>query len=348
MAVMRGARRVGRLTKEQERIDEEKLARDWESGGQIAHQMRQVDEAYADGMAYHKERVESEAKFYMGQSAQAMFELGKRLLLLKEHEPHGEFLNSLQRVGIPQQSARRIMQATTKVSNRSTLSDLTPSKIYELSMLDDEVLDELEQGRSVAGLRLDEVDRMTTRELRAEVRKLKEKQREERETHEQLLAGKDKKINEYERDLKQITRPEGWAKWANELNEHITEAYNQAQEAISQFWAVSGKIEKIYSAKDYDAREGVANALPLCGMHLQWASDTMRANIEVFVERMKHRVPVPWHPINMSREEITKETDWEAMREQFPYTMAEMVHPDLREYRTGGEFEVMINEEGGE
>lgn len=344
MAVMRNGVQVGRLTKEQKRIDEEKLARDWENGGRLKMQMQAIDEQYADGAPYEKGCVENEARFYMGQSAQAMFELGKRLLLLKEHEPHGEFLNSLERIGIEERSARRMMQATIKISKRTSMSVLEPTKIYSLAMLDNEVLDELEQGGTVAGLKLDEVDRMTTRELRAEVRKLKEVQKESEETHEQILADKDKKINEYARDLKQITKPEGWAKWANEFNEHITEAHNKAQEAISQFWAVCGKLEKVYSAKDYDATDGVGNALPLCAMHLQWASDMIRANIEVFVERMKHRVPIPWHPINMSKEEITRETDWEAMRAQFPYTMAEMVSPDLREYATEAEFEALVHE----
>ncbi|MDE8666932.1 hypothetical protein PUN16_030700 [Pseudomonas aeruginosa] len=46
---------------------------------------------FGDGLLYDRIRVVNEARFYMAQSAEAMLEAGKRLIVLKEHEPHGEF-----------------------------------------------------------------------------------------------------------------------------------------------------------------------------------------------------------------------------------------------------------------
>ena len=295
----------GRPTNAERDAEMEQLQRDWDNGGRERVNREIVEREYGDSLPYNRERVESEAKFYMGQSAVAMFELGRRLILLKEHEPHGEFLKSLERLGVVEQSARRIMQATTKVANRSSLSGLGVTKIYELSMLDDEKLEALDAGETVAGLGLDEIDRMTTRELREALRKLREKKKEEAEIHEQMLADKNKKIDEVSARVKMIVRPGGWHVLANELNASTTDAWNKASEGIEELWGVYGRL--INEGRG-EHKENLERALPMVILHLQWHAEIVMESAQRLVDMIRERLPMPWHPINLSDEEITAKT----------------------------------------
>ncbi|PAV07847.1 DUF3102 domain-containing protein, partial [Arsenophonus sp. ENCA] len=91
-----------------------------------------------------------EARFYMAQSAEAMLEAGKRLIIIKENEPHGEFEKIVrERLGIPERTAQRMMQASLKymsptlAAKASSLALLGKTKLFELMLEDDEDLAEL-------------------------------------------------------------------------------------------------------------------------------------------------------------------------------------------------------------
>ncbi|WP_231752103.1 DUF3102 domain-containing protein [Burkholderia sp. MSMB1498] len=159
-----------------------------------------VAEQFGDGLPYERARVVNEARFYMAQSAEAMLEAGKRLILLKENEPHGDFTRIVEeQLGLAPQVARRMMQASVKFlgaehggAKRSALSVLGKTKLYELMVLDDDELDVLADGGTVAGLAQDDIDRMTTRELRAALREA----RENADAQARLLADKNGKLDE--------------------------------------------------------------------------------------------------------------------------------------------------------
>lgn len=139
----------------------------------------EVQQTYGDNLPYQRDRVVNEAKFFMAQSAEAMLQFGKRLVQIKENEPHGEFINIVEhQFKISQASAKRFMSASIKFLNmpdlnRSTLSDLKPSKLFELMTLDDDILIELSEGETVAGLTLEKIDVSSVRELKEEIKKLK-------------------------------------------------------------------------------------------------------------------------------------------------------------------------------
>ena len=59
------------------------------------HRM-EIMQQFGDGLPYERERIVHEARFYMAQSAESMLEAGKRLIILKENEPHGDFTNILE------------------------------------------------------------------------------------------------------------------------------------------------------------------------------------------------------------------------------------------------------------
>lgn len=154
---------------------------------------------FGDGLPYDRDRVVNEARFYMAQSAEAMLEAGKRLVQIKENEPHGDFVAIVEgRLGLNLRSAERMAKASIKylspaLSSKSTaLSTLGKTKLFELMAEDDEDLEALAEGGTVAGLTLDEIDRMTSRELRAALREA----RENAEAQSRLLADKNSKIDE--------------------------------------------------------------------------------------------------------------------------------------------------------
>ncbi|MGL9719871.1 DUF3102 domain-containing protein [Symbiopectobacterium sp.] len=159
---------------------------------------------FGDGLPYERERIVHEARFYMAQSAEAMLEAGKRLIIIKENEPHGEFTKIVtEQLGLAERTARRMMEASLKylspqlMGKRPTLAGLGKAKLFELMTQDDEDLAELAEGGTIVGLTLDEVDRMSVRELKAALRKdeaaLKRSQ--------QLVAEKEKQLQQLSQQL---------------------------------------------------------------------------------------------------------------------------------------------------
>ena len=107
----------------------------------------EVDKAYLpEGETYNLHITMERARFYQAQAANSLIELGKQILLLKHHEPHGQFLIALEELGMAERSARYAMVAAEKFSNRPTLADLGSSKMKALTVLDDESIQKLEAG----------------------------------------------------------------------------------------------------------------------------------------------------------------------------------------------------------
>ncbi len=111
---------------------------------------------FGDGVPYERVRVVTEAKFFMAQSAEAMLEAGKRLILIKEHEPHGEFVEIVEnQLGIAARTARLMMQSAIKYlspkleSKRQALAVLGKTKLFELITEDDDDIAELADGGAI-------------------------------------------------------------------------------------------------------------------------------------------------------------------------------------------------------
>ena len=137
----------------------------------------------------------------------AMMEFGAYLLLLKEGCGHGEFGNVLAKLEIVPRTASTYMAITRRLANRPTsavLAGLEHSKAVELLGLDDDQLDELADAGATGPLALDDVARMSVRELRAAVRDAKA----EKIADDKLLATKDAKINKLSRHIAKATPDE--------------------------------------------------------------------------------------------------------------------------------------------
>ncbi|MED5779503.1 DUF3102 domain-containing protein [Enterobacter asburiae] len=169
----------------------------------------EIMQQFGDGLPYERDRIVHETRFYMAQSAEAMLEAGKRLVILKENEPHGDFTEIVTgQLGLPKSTAHRMMQASLKYLTPSleskvpTLGHLGKSKLFELMTEDDESLTELADGGTVAGLTLDEVDRMSCRELRQALREA----RETNAAQQHVLADKNEKIDSLSTKLEKKSR----------------------------------------------------------------------------------------------------------------------------------------------
>lgn len=119
--------------------------------------------------------LEDEIRFYQRRTAEVCLELGKRLLILKELTPHGEFIPRVELLGLSRKTAQRFMQATAKFSKSDKLTLLaekigTQSKLLELVTQDDDELEQLADGASICGLTLDDIETMTVSELKAVLR----------------------------------------------------------------------------------------------------------------------------------------------------------------------------------
>lgn len=161
--------------------------------------------------AYDRERVVQEFRFYAGTAAEAMLEAGKRLILLKENEPHGEFQSIVtQRLGLSDRTARVMMQAAAKYllnpvleQKRQALAGLGKTKLIELLAEPDEDIAALVEGGTIAGKTLEDIDAMSSRELKAALRKA----REGLEDKDRVLKDYADKIREKDEQLARPWRP---------------------------------------------------------------------------------------------------------------------------------------------
>lgn len=201
------------------------------------HRMQVMDQ-FGDGLPYERDRIVHETRFYMAQSAEAMLEAGKRLTILKECEPHGEFESIVRdALGIPERTAQRLMQASIKYmspqlsSKAPALALLGKTKLFELMTEDDDVLAELADGGTIAGMTLDDIDRMTSRELKAALRET----RETNTAQQRVLADKNQKIDDLSTKLEKKSRiqPPAPDKEAEKLRKEVSAIAYEAEAAIT-------------------------------------------------------------------------------------------------------------------
>lgn len=132
----------------------------------------------------------------MRRSVEACLEVGRGLRVLKEACGHGNFIARLDVLGIDHSVAKRFMQAATKFSNGATSHHLTKaigsqSKLFEMLVLDDEQIEELELTGQTGELHLDDIATMSVKELRKSLREA----RETADARERIIGDKDAMIN---------------------------------------------------------------------------------------------------------------------------------------------------------
>lgn len=183
--------------------------------------------------------LEDEIRFYQQRTAEACVEMGKRLLILKEMCPHGEFQTRLEVLGFQTRTAQKFMQAVLKISNANTSTLLdkvgSQSKLLELVTLDDDQIDALSNGDSIGDITLDDIEMMSVRELKKAIKDA----RNDTTAKDDLLSNKDKKINELDAKLSLRRQPDQQHELAKQLEAHISgelaQSVTSILTAISQF-----------------------------------------------------------------------------------------------------------------
>lgn len=160
---------------------------------------------------YSLEAAASRLRGLMANATQALLDIGETLMLVQAHEPEAVYSALLERVGIDTRAAGKMMQAARKfrlgltAPQQQALSDLSRGKLLELVTLDDEDVQGLADGGTVAGLTLDDVSLMTTTELRKALRAEKARVKEATETNARLLEAKNEKIDSLEAQVDKFT-----------------------------------------------------------------------------------------------------------------------------------------------
>lgn len=142
----------------------------------------------------------------MRRSVEAVLEVGRALRVLKEACGHGNFLQRLEALNIEHSVAKRFMQSAVKFSsNGASTHHLleaagNQTKLFELLVLDDEEIEELEQTGETRELALDDIASMSVKELRKTLRE----RTQDLEAKDKVIKAKGEHIDKLQ---EQVSRP---------------------------------------------------------------------------------------------------------------------------------------------
>ncbi|MDR0472718.1 MAG: DUF3102 domain-containing protein [Treponema sp.] len=169
----------------------------------VQNDIELIERLYGDGMPYDKDRLEDAAKFYLAQTAQALFESGKIFLRIKAHEDHGGFMESLARIDVPSSTAHYAMAAVLKFGpNFHPDGNLGTSKLRMLTVFEEEDIKKYVDGGPLGSIPHDDVETMSKRELQEAIREERKKHQKDVETRERAIKQKETKINEMDELLR--------------------------------------------------------------------------------------------------------------------------------------------------
>lgn len=204
---------------------------------QALHSM-QVMEQWGNGEVYNEATWIERGRQAVVKTLEGMFELGKALIVLKEHTEHGRFREIVEaEFGIKGSETARLIRATQRFATpqmqkaQPKLITLGKSKLLELLVEDDDTLVEFAEGGDINGNTLDDVDRMTIKELRLALREA----REDSKAKDKVMSEKNAKIDELAEKLaKNKNKQPKPADVARELSAQLASAEVSARSEISK------------------------------------------------------------------------------------------------------------------
>jgi hypothetical protein len=219
----------------------------------VSRNIQEIDETYGDNLPYDAGRIVGEVKFYLHQGVMAMLQAGRRLIQLKEHESHGQFIQYVEEnIGISIRVAQNMMRATRKFIDDdgspktklvSHLDSVT--KVYELAMMDDEDLEALEEGGTLAGKSLDDIQRMSPTELRKILRAEREERRSDAIAYSERIQKKEERITELEQANRKLLYPHSWEPEAERLSAEIDVVWMEGARLQNRINYILGRLREI-------------------------------------------------------------------------------------------------------
>lgn len=197
------------------------------------HQSEVVDQ-FGDGLPWHLDHYENAIRGELHRGCEAFLRAGRYLVVARECAIHGDWYGLLERLGLGQEQARRMMEAARRVANLPNPSharDLitaskSQSRLIELLSLPEEQFIELAEQGETGGLSLDDVETMSRAELRAAIREARAD-----------LDAKDQRITKLSDDLNKAEEKTAKAqkKWKKATpDEQSQELLTQLELAASQ------------------------------------------------------------------------------------------------------------------
>ncbi len=232
-------------------VDSKALSAASKKQDQLMQTLNIIEADYGDDAPFELEKSIQKTQIHLATSATSMLLAGRELVRIKEHTQHGDFQNVVEkRLMMNPNTARRFMSAAIKFSGMKQITNAVKGQttLLELITLDDDDLKALDDGATVAGLTLDEIDRMPTSELRTKLREYKEELKKNTESTDKILARKNKKIDELTKQLDQ--RPAtGWNINTEMIN---TDVVSSSGKILEQLDALDQFREEIVGANDPD------------------------------------------------------------------------------------------------
>jgi len=221
---------------------------------------------FSNGEAYNEAVWIERGRFAVRQTMEGMFELGRALIVIKEHTPHGRFAEIAEKeFGLGRRESQRLMNATLRFIDpkmkqaQPKLMALGKSKLLELLVEEDDTLLELADGGDINGHTLDDIDRMTRNELRAALRE----SRDTAEAKDKIIADKNKKVDELAEKLakKQTGKEPSPEDVGSELTMRLSGLEVAARSDLSRFAEVFEQMLAHGEANGYDHRPQMVAAI---------------------------------------------------------------------------------------
>ena len=163
------------------------------------------------------ERLTLEVKFYLGQTAQNIIEVGKRLTQAKEMVPHGEWKNWLQdNFNLSMPTARKFIQVYERFGITRINAHFAPTQMIAMLALPEA---ETEQFIEVKAAEGNPVENMTIKTLREEVQQWKSRA----EVNANAVTEKEKTVSKMAIDFNNLQREK------SQLQRSLDDARSQLQ-----------------------------------------------------------------------------------------------------------------------
>ena len=168
-------------------------------------------------------QIELEINHHKQIAGQSIWEIGRRLNHVKEHDlAHGEFMSWLRKVEIDHTSAKRMMKIATELPNSATLHHLGTTALHLIATLP-------EENRQEQIERIEQGDGPTVRELQEVKRKLKFSQQAN-----ELLRNENEKIKSSKTEVKETIKevvPDDY-KATQDLNRQLLEKNKELSKTV--------------------------------------------------------------------------------------------------------------------
>lgn len=200
---------------------------------------RQVAVEIVEGaleIEYQRGTYIQQAKFFLNRTIEDILKVGSIMLILKEKEGYGEFMKIVEDdIGIPYRTAARFMNTAAKAKKYPALNFGHMAKVghvYALLEAPEEELKEFEEKGILAGKTTDELQRLSVKEMRVLIQKLKtEVEQIVQEETKGLKAEKKALVTEVER-LRAFDPGEKEITWAAEQMMTITKYHDDLFSAL--------------------------------------------------------------------------------------------------------------------